>query len=416
MHSIALCPDPVFIIGSPRSGTSILAGALAQHSALWTSAESHVLHELYGTGYLESDGWGVPLADRAFHKAKDRPEGTWLGEQRVERAEFLEYLGIGFNALFTSRSGGRRWIDQTPVYTLMVEVLADMFPGARFLHILRDGRRVVNSMVHFLEAVNPDLKVGMEKAGSLPPWATEFRAACQTWATFVERALAFDERCPARSLTVVNEELVRDPDAGFRAILDFLGGAPEPGPAQFFRSNRINSSYRNDSQDPAWIQRLDEPWKTWSLEQKGLFAEEAGMLLIRCGFAVAEDIAGWDEAQRDEDLALIRRIRDVVETVVPSNATLIVVSYGDEVLMDLGGRKTWHFPQDDKGGHVTQYPDNSWAAIAHLESLRARGGTHLLLPSTAFWWLDDYPDFSQHLRSRYRTVREDAACIIFALA
>ena len=48
---------------------------------------------------------------------------------------------MGANALFSSRSGGKRWIDQTPYYVFMTEVLVRMFPGL-FLHVLRDGRNV----------------------------------------------------------------------------------------------------------------------------------------------------------------------------------------------------------------------------------------------------------------------------------
>ena len=48
----ALCPDPVFILGAPRSGTSILVWALAQHPEFWGSAESNMLYHLFGDGHL----------------------------------------------------------------------------------------------------------------------------------------------------------------------------------------------------------------------------------------------------------------------------------------------------------------------------------------------------------------------------
>src|SRR5262245_3379258 len=132
----AICPDPVFIIGSPRSGTSILSWSLAQHRQLWTSAESDFLYDLFGCGHLE----------KAFETTRGRPGSTWLREEAVDKREFYGCLGLGVNALFTSRAGGRRWIDQTPLYTMIADLLADVFPGAFFLHILRDGRRVVDSM------------------------------------------------------------------------------------------------------------------------------------------------------------------------------------------------------------------------------------------------------------------------------
>ena len=59
----AVCPDPVFIIGSPRSGTTVLAMALAQHPLFWASDESFILFDLFGMGKL----------DKAFQRWAGRP-------------------------------------------------------------------------------------------------------------------------------------------------------------------------------------------------------------------------------------------------------------------------------------------------------------------------------------------------------
>ena len=58
-----ICPEPIFIIGAPRSGTSILAWSLAQHSELWTEAESDIFF------YMLKDG----LLERAFETSVDDP-------------------------------------------------------------------------------------------------------------------------------------------------------------------------------------------------------------------------------------------------------------------------------------------------------------------------------------------------------
>ncbi len=51
---IQICRRPVFIIGSPRSGTSVLAWALAQHKDFWTAGETDFLFHLFGQGRLET--------------------------------------------------------------------------------------------------------------------------------------------------------------------------------------------------------------------------------------------------------------------------------------------------------------------------------------------------------------------------
>jgi glycosyltransferase involved in cell wall biosynthesis len=69
--------------------------------------------------------------------------------------------------------------------------------------------------------------------------------------------------------------------------------------------------------------------------------------------------------------------------------------------------------------HAGYYPIDSREAIALLEGLRAKGAQYLLFPRTAFWWLEHYPQFAQHLESRHRVTvsREETkdACIIFDL-
>jgi GT2 family glycosyltransferase len=112
----------------------------------------------------------------------------------------------------------------------------------------------------------------------------------------------------------------------------------------------------------------------------------------------------------------IRRIREVVRRVVPTGATMIVTSKGDEELLDLYGRQAWHFPQALDGTYSGSYPTDGTAVIAHLEALRARGGDYLIFPAPALWWLDSYPKFALHLEQNYPVIfREEATCVIFRL-
>jgi glycosyltransferase involved in cell wall biosynthesis len=65
------------------------------------------------------------------------------------------------------------------------------------------------------------------------------------------------------------------------------------------------------------------------------------------------------------------------------------------------------------------YPLDSNEAVARLEALREKGAEFLLLPCTAFWWLEQYPEFKLHLESRYHVIADakttDNTCIIFDL-
>jgi len=267
---IDICESPVFVIGSPRSGTTALAWALGQHPDFFASDESQILVDLFFRG---------GALDRNFARDDD----SWLRRQGIGTAEFLADVGLGLNRLFTRVAGGKRWVDHTPRHTLMLQWLPAMFPGARFLNILRDGRRVVHSMIHYAA-----LRPGRE----IPWWGTDFAKACRTWARFAAAAMEFQTEQPGRCLTVRNEDLVADPAGSFSRVLAFLGATGHSGPAQFFAEHRINSSFSAPEQaSGAAARTLTDPWGEWDDEQRRTFARLAGPTMAGLGMATAEDLA-----------------------------------------------------------------------------------------------------------------------------
>jgi len=112
----------------------------------------------------------------------------------------------------------------------------------------------------------------------------------------------------------------------------------------------------------------------------------------------------------------IAQVRRVVRRVVPADATVLVVSRGDENLVKLRGCRMWHFPQTEDGVYAGHHPADSAEAIAHLESLRAKGAGYLLIPRPAFWWLEYYSQFKDHLERQYSpSVRDSETCLVFNL-
>jgi GT2 family glycosyltransferase/glycosyltransferase involved in cell wall biosynthesis len=114
-------------------------------------------------------------------------------------------------------------------------------------------------------------------------------------------------------------------------------------------------------------------------------------------------------------LQLISRIRTAVSSSVPPQATVVVVSRGDEELLKHEGRKGWHFPRTMDGIYAGYHPADSAAVIAHLEGVRAQGADFLLFPATALWWLEFYTDLRRHLEHNYEVAHRDDACLIYRL-
>ena len=111
-----------------------------------------------------------------------------------------------------------------------------------------------------------------------------------------------------------------------------------------------------------------------------------------------------------------QRMRDVARVSLPADARVLVISKGDDDLLRLDGRHGWHFPQTAGGVYAGYHPADSTQAIAHLETLRARGAEFLLIPATSFWWLDYYADFRRYLESQFRLLTySQGTCVIYAL-
>lgn len=111
---------------------------------------------------------------------------------------------------------------------------------------------------------------------------------------------------------------------------------------------------------------------------------------------------------------LVERVRSEVAETVQGGGEVLVVSRGDRELVALGEQPGGHFPQDPEGRYLGHHPRDSAEAIAQLERLRENGAGYLVLPETAYWWLDHYEGFAEHLRGHY-PVAERGACSIYTL-
>lgn len=81
--------------------------------------------------------------------------------------------------------------------------------------------------------------------------------------------------------------------------------------------------------------------------------------------------------------------------ITAPDALIVAADMGDPTILYYAQRKGWHFLERDAIYAGT--PSDSQEAIADLEQLRRRGATHFVFTTNTFWWLDYYPEFTQHL-------------------
>jgi hypothetical protein len=108
---------------------------------------------------------------------------------------------------------------------------------------------------------------------------------------------------------------------------------------------------------------------------------------------------------------LVERISASVDATVPLGARVLVVSKGDEQLLRLGARTAQHFPQSPDGGYSGYHPTDGWAVLAELHAHLQAGAEFLVIPATACWWLEHYPELALYLETAPLTANE--SCAIF---
>lgn len=110
------------------------------------------------------------------------------------------------------------------------------------------------------------------------------------------------------------------------------------------------------------------------------------------------------------------RIRRVVAKTIPSTATVLVVSGGDDQLLELNGQTGWHFPRNKAGHHMGHDPADSAEAILQIEALRQQGAAYVLVPADFLWWLDQYAELRKFLENTHTMIAKvNGLCAIFAL-
>jgi hypothetical protein len=136
----------------------------------------------------------------------------------------------------------------------------------------------------------------------------------------------------------------------------------------------------------------------------------------RTGQAEQRRADGFPRDSKAEYADVRHRIHALVGCLLDPGSTVMVVSKGDPGLVRLKSSEGWHFPRAADGKYAGHHPADGAEAVAHLEQLREEGADYFLLPSTYFWWLDQYDELAQHLRSRYRMVADcPDACLIYDL-
>jgi len=192
--------SPVFIGGTWDSGVRTIQGMLDAHTGLEAGEETKLIPLMCS---LRNEWWDSMAPDL---------EAAGIGEQQLNGAvkAFIQTLMAG-----AAPSKSMRSVETTPHTLLHMETMASIFPRARFVHVIRDGRDVVGSLLQ---------RDWIDPATGEKVWCCQSpKAAAEYWVHVVDAIREQGARIPGRYLEVQYEDLIAHPEASMRMVLAFLG-------------------------------------------------------------------------------------------------------------------------------------------------------------------------------------------------
>lgn len=278
-----MIPDerPIFVIGAPRSGTTLLRFMLCSHPRIYIPPESYFIPRFFQRHPCSPMKRDRMIQILLLIFSRYRPFIKNWQEPRPAPEAFIDSLpdltaASFIDALYSQYArqfGKKRWGDKSPTYTGYVELLARIFPTAQFIHIIRDGRDVALST---LDAYRQDR------------YYVDLYYAAWTWKQRVRRAFGSAAKlAPNRYYELRYEDLTTRPEPLLRDICAFLGEEYVPEMTEPHRVARQQSSSKGvhaTTREPLTTKRVARWRWEMSLADQRLFQAVAGDLLDELGY------------------------------------------------------------------------------------------------------------------------------------
>lgn len=276
--------EPFFIVGCPRSGTTLLQLLINSHPKIAIPPESHIfvrfskIFNCYGD--LSKD---CNLHLLVKDLLNDYHIRDW--DLKISVADFCDQLqekslaGIIslIFSLYVRKEGKVRWGDKTPQNMLYLSEIRKVFPDAKFIHLIRDGRDVAVSSNRVF--VGPPSIYGIAKE-----W-------CRYIFTFKEFKNTVDK---SKYIEIHYEQLVKDPNNELKKIFEFLEESPisvgKNIPNSTAKTNYLNADLHMQSLNlPISSSKINIYKKVFTERKIEVFENIAKDALAYCGYSVNKE-------------------------------------------------------------------------------------------------------------------------------
>lgn len=316
---------PIFVVGVPRSGTTLLAAMLAAHSRLNCGTETRFFHFLSQNNpenLVEAECWPDRATDFLFDmKLVDIPVPDHYGLDREQIKAYLAERKASIPNILASlteqlmiREGKERWVEKSPEHLLFVKDVRRYFPQSPIIRIVRDPR---------------DVALSLNKS----PWApADFVDAILLWRRYDETSREFF-REDHNSLTIHYEHLIQSPEKELRRVCNFIDESFEAAMLDTSKSAE-NLVTKKDT----WHRIVDKPVDPSRL---GVWKRELPDGMNRLAEALVGDrinVYGYERVESLETAARVypsldalARHRQAMSVLVEKNIRFWVNSPGESI-------------------------------------------------------------------------------------
>ncbi len=246
------CPDPspIFIVGLPRAGSTLIEQILASHSQVEGTMELADIPRLAASLDLHPSGARYPgiLAQLTADECRR------FGEEYLGETRFYRTLGRPY------------FIDKMPNNFRHLSLIQLVLPNAKIIDARREPMACCFSNFKQLFASGQQFTYGLEEIA-------------RYYRMYVEIMRHWDEALPGRVLRVQHEDVIEDLEGSVRRILDHLGLAFEPACVEFHKTERrVHTASSEQVRRPINREGVDqwrnfEPWLGPLREALGPLAE-----------------------------------------------------------------------------------------------------------------------------------------------
>lgn len=227
----------IFIIGSPRSGSTLLQRMLSSHSEIFTSPEPHIITPLAHLGYYHTVDKAPYDHLRGMNAIMD-----FVDQLPNKEADYLDACRGYTDVLYSRRlqgSGKIYFLDKTPAYALVLDFLSKVYPQTKYIILTRHPIAIFSSYA------NSFFNGDYQSANSFNPILNRY----------IPAIAKFLKEKPVPLIHVHYEHLVQRPEEEMVKILDFLNLYFEEGVVKYSTQKQLKKGLG----DPVSVGRYNRP-------------------------------------------------------------------------------------------------------------------------------------------------------------